>query len=59
MVAERPKGPDLIRYRRYRTAQGYKSLYSAAAKLWKEGVPMNRAIKIVSDAMTAASAVNG
>ena len=58
-MAERPKGPDLIRYQRYRTAQGYKALYSAAARLWKEGVAMSRAINIVSDAMAAASARNG
>ena len=48
LLSEQPDGVDA---KRYKTTRGYQSLYKAAAQLWKEGVEMNRAIKIVSEAL--------
>lgn len=50
LVRERPNGPDAKRYRRIRQHQ---ALYSAAARLWQQGLDMNQAIQIVTDAVMA------
>ena len=40
--------------KRLRTARGYAALYKSAAKLWKEGLDMRTAIRIVSEAVELA-----
>lgn len=50
LVRERPNGCDAKRYRKIRYHQ---ALYSAAAKLWQEGLNMAKAIDIVTQAVMA------
>jgi hypothetical protein len=52
IIRERPSAAEANRYRQNRNQQ---ALYTAAAQLWKHGVEMSKAIKIVSDAVKASS----
>ena len=48
VVRERPNGPDA---KRYRAIRHHTAVYSSAARLWQQGVPMDEAIQIVTEAV--------
>lgn len=47
------KGQNGADAKRYRTIRSHTALYSAAAKLWQQGIDMTEAITIVSEAIMA------
>ena len=48
LVRERPNGADAKRFRQIRQ---HAALYRAAARLWQQGLDMNEAINIVTNAL--------
>ena len=50
LVRQRVRPDELPLYRR---ARAHQALYAAAARLWAEGVPMQKALRIVAQAIKA------